>query len=87
MPKKLTGVKTEKTGTLRALTHPADSTAKRVDPDPEAVARRAYSYWEARDRTGGSPAEDWFKAENELRTVMEDESAEASRMASSAASA
>jgi hypothetical protein len=87
MPKNVTGVKTDKAGTLRASAHPADPTAKRVGLDPEAVARLAYSYWEARGRTGGSPEEDWFRAEKDLRTVMQDESAEASRMASSAASA
>ena len=36
----------------------------------EAVALLAYSYWEARGFTGGSPEEDWLKAERELRTVL-----------------
>lgn len=34
--------------------------------DSEAVARLAYSYWEARGCTGGSPEEDWLQAEREL---------------------
>ena len=34
--------------------------------DQDAVARLAYSYWEARDYSGGSPEEDWFRAELEL---------------------
>jgi len=34
--------------------------------DPEAVARLAHSYWEARGCRGGSPEEDWFRAEQEL---------------------
>ena len=34
--------------------------------DREAVSRLAYSYWEARGRNGGSPEEDWLRAEREL---------------------
>jgi hypothetical protein len=34
--------------------------------DPEIVARLAHSYWEARGCQGGSPEEDWFRAEQEL---------------------
>jgi hypothetical protein len=34
--------------------------------DPEVVARLAHSYWEARGCEGGSPEEDWFRAEQEL---------------------
>jgi hypothetical protein len=34
--------------------------------DPEMVARLAHSYWEARGCEGGSPQEDWFRAEQEL---------------------
>jgi len=33
----------------------------------ERIARLAYSYWEARGRPNGSPEEDWFRAEEELR--------------------
>jgi Protein of unknown function (DUF2934) len=32
----------------------------------EEVARLAYSYWEARGCQGGSPEEDWFRAEESL---------------------
>lgn len=35
--------------------------------DRAAVARLAYSYWEARGFTGGSPEDDWLRAERELR--------------------
>ena len=35
--------------------------------DPAAIARLAYSYWEARGYTNGSPEEDWLRAEQELR--------------------
>ena len=31
-----------------------------------AVAQLAYSYWEARGCQGGSPEEDWLRAEREL---------------------
>lgn len=45
---------------------------RQVKPDPavdrEAVARLAYSYWEARGFAGGSAEEDWLRAEEELRT-------------------
>ena len=34
--------------------------------DPEMVAQLAYSYWEARGYDGGSPEEDWLRAEQEL---------------------
>ena len=34
--------------------------------DTEMIARLAHSYWEARGCKGGSPEEDWFRAEQEL---------------------
>jgi len=36
-------------------------------PSSEQIARLAYSYWEARGRQGGSPEEDWLRAEEALR--------------------
>jgi hypothetical protein len=36
-------------------------------PAPEQIAHLAYSYWEARGYRGGSPEEDWLRAEQELR--------------------
>jgi hypothetical protein len=33
----------------------------------EEIARLAYSYWEARGCPIGSPEEDWYRAEMELR--------------------
>jgi DUF2934 family protein len=33
----------------------------------DAVARLAFSYWEARGCQGGSPEADWLRAELELR--------------------
>jgi len=38
--------------------------------DREAVARLAYSYWEARGFVGGSPEEDWLRAEHEIRETL-----------------
>lgn len=38
--------------------------------DRETIALLAYSYWEARGFTGGSPEEDWLRAERELRTTL-----------------
>ena len=35
--------------------------------DTHEIARLAYSYWEARGGQGGSPEEDWRRAEQELR--------------------
>jgi hypothetical protein len=35
----------------------------------EAVSRLAYSYAEARGFVGGSPEEDWLRAEQELRAI------------------
>jgi hypothetical protein len=36
-------------------------------PGADDIARLAYSYWEARGFQGGSPEEDWLRAEQELR--------------------
>ena len=37
------------------------------EPSREEIAALAYLYWEARGCQGGSPAEDWLRAEQELR--------------------
>jgi hypothetical protein len=34
---------------------------------PQDIARLAHSYWEARGGIGGSPEEDWLRAEQELK--------------------
>jgi hypothetical protein len=36
-------------------------------PAHDKIAGLAYSYWEARGRQGGDAAEDWLRAERELR--------------------
>jgi hypothetical protein len=38
-------------------------------PSREAIAKLAYSYWEARGYQGGSEEEDWLRAEQELRAI------------------
>jgi len=35
-------------------------------PTFEEISQLAYSYWEARGYQGGSPEEDWLRAEQEL---------------------
>jgi hypothetical protein len=36
-------------------------------PTQDEIAELAYSYWEARGGQDGSPWDDWFRAERELR--------------------
>lgn len=40
-----------------------------LEPDRDQIARLAYSYWEARGGEGGSPEDDWFRSERELRAA------------------
>jgi hypothetical protein len=35
--------------------------------DKEQIALLAYRFWEARGRQGGSPEDDWFRAERAIR--------------------
>jgi hypothetical protein len=44
---------------------PAAATA----PAWDDIAQLAHSYWEARGCQGGSPEEDWARAERELRSI------------------
>jgi len=37
-------------------------------PSHDEIAVLAYSHWEARGCQGGSPVEDWLRAERELRS-------------------
>jgi hypothetical protein len=48
---------------------PAAAAAVPAGSFQEAVSRLAYSYAEARGFAGGSPEEDWLRAEQELRTT------------------
>jgi hypothetical protein len=61
-------------GTQASDSEPASSAAGVESRDPadpvvdhEDIARLAYSYWEARGFCGGSPEEDWLRAQEELR--------------------
>jgi hypothetical protein len=51
------------------MAEPAIAAPAIVEPaiPTEAVAALAYSYWVARGCEGGSPEEDWLRAERELR--------------------
>ena len=40
-------------------------TDKPVIRPHEEIARIAYRYWESRGKQGGSPLEDWYRAERE----------------------
>lgn len=42
--------------------------AVELAPDFEEIARTAYSYWLERGGQGGSPEDDWLRAERELRS-------------------
>ena len=37
----------------------------------ERIALLAYTYWEQRGRAGGTPEEDWFRAEREILSQMD----------------
>ena len=43
------------------------ATQTETEITPEDIARLAYSFWEARGYQGGSPEQDWLRAEEELR--------------------
>lgn len=48
--------------------HTAADVEQSAYMDREEIARLAYGYWLAREgRAEGSPEEDWFRAERELR--------------------
>jgi Protein of unknown function (DUF2934) len=52
---------------IPAVQPESDSPASAGEPSRAAIAALAYSYWEARGCQGGSPEEDWLRAEEELR--------------------
>lgn len=49
--------------------HALSVVAQAFDPNMhrEEIAELAYALWEARDDFGGSPEDDWFRAEAEVR--------------------
>ena len=52
--------------TKKPIPQAVDATAPAKTVMPEDVAQLAYSYWIARGCQGGSPQDDWFRAEQEL---------------------
>ena len=55
------------TPSLTASTNAADQHTTPVNaPSQDEIANLAYLYWEARGCQGGSPDEDWARAEREL---------------------
>ena len=60
-PRRAVAKHSSKASTATAKAAPVTQT------DTEAIARLAYSYWEARGCTDGSPEEDWLRAEVELK--------------------
>lgn len=57
-----------KIGASAAVMEPDDDMSA---PTREAIANLAHSYWEARGGKGGSPWDDWFRAEQELKRRQE----------------
>lgn len=55
----------ESSDRIAAVIH-TEETLRKNQPEPEAVALLAYSYWEQRGYHGGSPEQDWLRAEGEL---------------------
>lgn len=51
-----------------AMETPRNGNGAGYTPAGDEIARLAYSYWEARGYQGGSPEEDWLRAEQELRS-------------------
>lgn len=47
---------------------PVAATVAELAFTKDDIAFLAYSYWEARGYQGGSPEEDWLRAEGELRS-------------------
>jgi len=47
----------------------AEAYSDPIDPvlEHEEIAQLAYSYWETRGFCSGSPEEDWYRAEEELK--------------------
>jgi hypothetical protein len=61
-PRRQTSVKTR---TNRAIVKKAADAAPSA-PSREEIAALAYALWEARGCQGGSPEEDWLRAEEQL---------------------
>ncbi|HUO32862.1 MAG TPA: DUF2934 domain-containing protein [Bryobacteraceae bacterium] len=53
------------TATIPSSNSPATES---YTPSFDEIAQLAYFYWESRGYQGGSPEEDWLRAEQELRS-------------------
>lgn len=64
-------VRTPETTTSAPRRHkkatPVAAASSEVIISMEEIATLAFSYWQARGCQGGSPEDDWLRAENELR--------------------
>ena len=49
------------------LDRPDGTRIDNPEPSHEAIAQRAYEFWEERGRPEGTQEEDWFRAQDELR--------------------
>jgi hypothetical protein len=47
----------------------AESRSSLPSPEPEDIAKLAYSYWQARGCPYGSPEEDWLRTEADLQSL------------------
>ena len=54
-------------GATKKESHATETHASNTDPEYDHIARLAYSSWQDRGCPDGSPEEDWFRAESELR--------------------
>ena len=45
------------------------NTVQTNTPDPDEIRTLAYQHWIQRGRPFGSPENDWFRAEQELRAI------------------
>lgn len=61
-------VRTKKGSTAKKPAARSGLKQARSEPTPEAVARRAYEKFVARGAGHGSDMQDWYEAEQELRT-------------------
>ena len=56
-------------GGTKTVSPATETRASNTDPEYDHIARLAYSYWQDRGCPDGSPEEDWFRAESELRAL------------------
>ena len=56
--------------TETAAPQPVSAELPTYEPTHEEIAALAFTYWAGRGYQGGSPEEDWLRAETELRSQM-----------------